>query len=205
TTFEETGLTNDTAYYYVVNAVNSKGESANSNEACVIPSAGETSIILYPTADAYIRDGQYGDTNYGKAENLDVNYTPGRTGKNCQTYLMYDLSGIKSTPKTAEFVVSGRNITNTKRIEVDIYKVTDDTWKEDVITWNNSPTCGWTYEIFYVDSTYKTSVADITTFTNEEYKGDKKLSVLLDAGTTKSTASLCSREGKDTPFLRITY
>ena len=205
TTFEDSGLTNDTAYYYVVSAVNSKGESANSSEVCVIPSAGETSVILYPVADAYIRDGQYGDTIYGKDANLDVNQTPFRSGKNCQTYLMYDLSGLKSTPKTADLIITGKNITNTKQMAIEIYKVTDDTWKEDLITWNNSPDCGWTYETFYVNNVYKTNAADILTFTTEEYKGDKKLSILLYANTTKCTASFSSKEGPDTPFLKVTY
>lgn len=205
TTFEETGLTNDTAYYYVVNAVNSKGESANSAEVCVIPSEGETSIILYPSADAYIRDGQYADNNYGKFENLDVNYTPLRSGRSYQTYLMYDLSGLKSTPKTADLIITGKNITNNKTMEIDIYKVTDDTWKEDSITWNNSPNCGWTHETFYVNNVYKASVVDILTFAKEEYKGNKILSVLLDAYTTKCTASFSSREGADIPLLKVTY
>ena len=38
TTFTDTGLTNDTTYYYVVSAVNSFGESANSAEIAATPS-----------------------------------------------------------------------------------------------------------------------------------------------------------------------
>jgi fibronectin type 3 domain-containing protein len=37
--FNDTGLTNGTAYYYVVSAANSSGQSANSNQASAIPTA----------------------------------------------------------------------------------------------------------------------------------------------------------------------
>lgn len=40
TTYTNTGLTNGAAYYYVVSAVNSVGESTNSNQATATPQAG---------------------------------------------------------------------------------------------------------------------------------------------------------------------
>jgi len=42
TSFTDTGLTNGTAYYYVVSALNSAGESANSNQATATPTAPVT-------------------------------------------------------------------------------------------------------------------------------------------------------------------
>ncbi len=43
TSYTNTGLTNGTTYYYVVTAVNSSGESGNSNQASAMPSGGSSS------------------------------------------------------------------------------------------------------------------------------------------------------------------
>ncbi|WP_254450282.1 cellulose binding domain-containing protein [Cohnella herbarum] len=46
TSYSNTGLTNGTTYYYVVSAVNSVGESANSAQASATPVAGSTSSLV---------------------------------------------------------------------------------------------------------------------------------------------------------------
>jgi fibronectin type 3 domain-containing protein len=48
TSYTDTGLTNGTTYYYVVTAVNSAGESGNSNQASATPTtppAAPTSLV----------------------------------------------------------------------------------------------------------------------------------------------------------------
>jgi fibronectin type 3 domain-containing protein len=65
TSYVDTGLTNDTTYYYVVSAVNASGEGANSAEASAIPSGPPFSLSVPPTVSGQFSlqfagtDGQY--------------------------------------------------------------------------------------------------------------------------------------------------
>ena len=50
TNYTNTGLTNGTAYYFVVTATNSSGTSGNSNQASAVPSAGSSVTVDDPSA-----------------------------------------------------------------------------------------------------------------------------------------------------------
>jgi fibronectin type 3 domain-containing protein len=65
--FTDTGLTNATTYYYVVSAVNSAGQSANSNQASATPTAPTTpdvTITIDPTKTHPISPYVYGMNFY---------------------------------------------------------------------------------------------------------------------------------------------
>lgn len=63
TSYSDSGLTNGTTYYYVVSAVNSVGESANSNQASAMPTAPvnpDVTIAIDPTKTKTISSYIYG-------------------------------------------------------------------------------------------------------------------------------------------------
>ena len=73
--FVDTGLTNGTAYYYVVTAVNGVGESAHSTEAKATPST-----VVVGTTTLRINSGGGGYTDsLGNAWQADADYTGGTT------------------------------------------------------------------------------------------------------------------------------
>ena len=69
TSYTDTGLTNGTPYYYVVSAVNSAGQSANSTQVSATPSAPSTSVQVTVNAlsnrhaiSPYVYGGAYPNT-----------------------------------------------------------------------------------------------------------------------------------------------
>jgi cellulose 1,4-beta-cellobiosidase len=59
TNYTNTGLTNGTTYYYVVSAVNSVGESANSAQVSATPSTGGGTVPTAPTGLSVTDDNNH--------------------------------------------------------------------------------------------------------------------------------------------------
>jgi fibronectin type 3 domain-containing protein len=85
TSYSDTGLTNGTTYYYVVSAVNSAGESANSNQASATPTASTTpdvTITVNPTNTHAISPYIYGINFYSGITGAPPDLTFDRAGGN---------------------------------------------------------------------------------------------------------------------------
>ena len=84
TNYTNTGLTNGTPYYYVVSAVNSAGESANSSQASATPSAttANVTITINPSNTKAISPYIYGLNFYSGNTNAPPLLTFDRAGGN---------------------------------------------------------------------------------------------------------------------------
>ena len=82
--FNDPGLTNGTTYYYVVTAVNSVGESGNSNQASATPAnaVADVTITIDPTKTKAISPYIYGTNFYSGNTVPQPNFTFDRDGGN---------------------------------------------------------------------------------------------------------------------------
>lgn len=208
TAYRDLSVKNGNIYYYVVTAVNAKGESGNSNETCGIPNAGASSQTLLAVEDAYVKNGIYSDANYGGEASINVSKSSVSNDGNTQYgYIKFDLSNVTGNVSSGTLIITGENITGqaNRDIIINIYKVIDDSWGEYTITWNNAPGSDVLLGSIVVNKKYATKSLDITDYVRSELAGDKKLSLCLKAVTTDLTASFSSIQGTDPPLLQITY
>jgi len=165
--------------------------------------ASETTKI-YPLADSRVKHTTP-NTNYGDSDILGV-----RWGAVCErSFLRFSLTSIPSgsTINSAKLYLRTEH-TNGGGI-VTMYFVTDDTWGEFTITWNNQPSYGLLLNSKSVTDEYTWYFWDITNQVKTEFSGDKIIS-LMAGNTTSGVPSLIefdSKEGqtgKD-PYLEVTY
>lgn len=103
TSFTDTGLINGTLYFYVVSALNSAGESANSNQASATPSSptGALTLLLnsIPGEDGRVIESSESSNNGGSANSSDATPEALRTGddgsnRQFKTLLSFDTSAL---------------------------------------------------------------------------------------------------------------
>ena len=98
-----------------------------------------TIITLDPIADAYVNGGKNANNNFGSATSL-IDQTNSSPNKSYETFLKFDISTISANPSSVILRVNGRlSNTQTPSISVEAHNVTNISWLENTITWNNKP------------------------------------------------------------------
>lgn len=111
---------------------NSASATTNPPELVVVKTPVTTT--LSPTADSFVRDGTYANTNYGTASYLAVDDSG--TGYDRETYLQFTLPS--GSIATGTLQMYGSNTDNNTSITLSVYG-TSTSWTETGITWNNAP------------------------------------------------------------------
>ncbi len=95
--------------------------------------------ILTPVADAYVNGGKNAGTNFGTDVTL-INQANSSSNKSYETFLKFDISTISANISSVKLRLNGKlNNTQTQSIPVEVHNVTNTTWLENTITWNNKP------------------------------------------------------------------
>ncbi len=159
----------------------------------------QSSDTLLPVADAYVRNGSYASTNYGKDTSLSVKSST-TSGYTKSSYLKFSLSSL-SNISSAKLRIYGRNTDNTSSISISVYGVDSDSWTESGITWNNAPaastavlsSAGVNDQGAYYDF-------DVTNYVKTQSAGDKVVSFLIkDAATQNKNTVFNSKENLNNP------
>lgn len=106
------------------------------------PNPGGT-INLNAQHDAYVRDGSNATTTFGTtdAASLVTKVAPaGQANNNRESYLLFDLSSVTGTVTGATLKVNGHTEDNRDaNVVVGAYTVSNTSWTESTLTWNNKP------------------------------------------------------------------
>lgn len=158
---------------------------------------------LAPTADAYVRDGSYADTNYGSTTDLVVKNV--NTGYNRRSFLKFDVSALAGTPTRAVLWVSGATSDSTgTQASLTGYAVSSDSWTETGLTWNNQPALGDALSSGAIGSAKDWIPIEVTSHVRTQYAGDGTATVALAESAAGVAVLLASRSSSaNQPFLQV--
>ena len=147
TTWMDSHLVQDTAYFYRVTMTTALGTSPVSQTVSATPLAFSGTTTLEASADAFVRAGNDGTTNFaatnfGTLSTLVVKNSATAITQR-KSYVRFDLTGqdIHVTPNASlQFAVSSAWVDATP-LQVYGLKNADagESWGESTITWNNAP------------------------------------------------------------------
>ncbi|WP_166437015.1 CBM96 family carbohydrate-binding protein [Niastella caeni] len=205
-------------------AVVLRDEQVRFNDFCITESSaslcpsdiggnpGQT-INLSPQHDAYVRDGTNAAITHGTtdAANLITKVAPtGQLNNNRETYLTFDLSSLSGNITGATLKVFGRTeSTSDANVGVGAYAVSNTTWTESAITWNNKPASASSAitTATVTDATGRYYNWNITSYIQSEIAaGRTKISLVLKNQQETSGRLLWSSKetGSNAPQLTIT-
>ncbi len=205
--YTDTSAPVGSAYYYVVKAVNSIGSSGYCEEA----NSDASMLQILPLEDSYVRGGSNAEINYGNSTVMvvknasDASYTR-------ESYLKFDLSKAAGTSiASAQLYIYGKvDDSNGTNADMNAYGVDNDTWTEMGITWNNKPSLSSLQSTVNVDNAANAwRVFDVTPYVQEQYSGDKIVSLCLkeDLAAGGLSCTLYSKESGASvrPYLKIEF
>lgn len=173
---------------------------AEGNASCPsdVGSGGGDTTTLTPTADAYVRSGTYANTTHGTTDAsilIAKLNSSGSADNDRQTYMTFDLGNATTDISSAVLRLYGKiDDTRSSNVPVGAFSVSNTSWSESSITWNNKPATSGTAlsSATVTDATARYYTWNVTDYVQSE----------ISAGRTKVSFALKSAQITDP---RITF
>lgn len=153
------------------------GNSVNAwnslTEVRIVSSSNTTQTTVGALQDAYVRNGDYAATTHGTTDPAvlatKLNSTT-TAGYDRQSYLRFDVSSVSNISSAVLRVYGKIEDNRVSNIPVGVYAVSNTTWTESALTWNNKPATGTSplQTTVVTDSTGRYYSWDITSYVQAE-------------------------------------
>ncbi|MCT4644032.1 MAG: DUF4955 domain-containing protein [Carboxylicivirga sp.] len=186
------------------------GEASAADAAVAIDNITWTKPAVYSSfigieEDTYIESGTNSTINYGTANKVVIRSNTGTTKYDRQSFMKFDLSSLN-----AEAIVNAKLVFSAKNkhgYNYSFFKVSNDNWDENTMTWLNQPTAGDKIGQLNV---YAPDIAwfemDLTDYIQHEFNGDKIVSLkIMDDQFLNLWSMIESKESNNSPYLNIEY
>jgi subtilisin family serine protease len=169
--------------------------------------AASASIGIGAAADAYVRDGSSAGSNFGTATTLQAK-TSGAAGNSRWSYLRFPLGGVGGAVASARLRLHGSR-SQTSAVTLAAFGVSNTSWSETAITWNNKPALGPKQgDSVLVTPTARRYEWDVTAFVKAQRAAGATavtLAIKMDQSVNDSPDSFASREASSNrPELVVT-
>jgi hypothetical protein len=109
----------------------------SSNQVGNFSFTNTTQVALNPIADAYVEDGTNAAVNYGTVTPMLVK-TANQTGQRRDAYFKFDLTPVSRNITAVKLRIFA-SLSAAGSVAMSVYSVSDTTWGETAINWNNKP------------------------------------------------------------------
>jgi hypothetical protein len=209
------GLAPGTTYYWMIRGKTMVGDSRRitgpvwsftTSGGGPGPSPGPTPGTARVLADAYVRGGQYANTNFGGAAELVVKFSTDPAFRR-ESFLKLDISGVQSGDTVRLRLFGWLSDTLAPSVTVAITPASSISWGESTITWNNRPTAGTTEwsRVTVIGTTARWYEVDLTQHVQSERAQGRTIIALVLRKTTatQTVVTFGSRNSSNAPGLVV--
>lgn len=153
-----------------------------------------STATLYPSGDAYVRDGTYANSNFGSASTLTIKQEA--PGYNRKAVLKFDLSSISGTIGSARLKLVPTSI-GMAGMTHKLYQAGSSGWSEGSVTWNTVPSNGSLLASWVLPAVNTPVEIDLTSTASAALAGGKVLSLEIESSANYGSAGYADYASKE--------